>query len=76
MRRFSVQRSALSRRHARWRRPYFQQVFGGIPDEAGLVGAVSLFKPGRIKHLVVAAITELVVHTCLTRLDQMVTFDA
>jgi len=29
--------------------------------EAGLVGAVFLFKFRRIKHLVVAAITELVV---------------
>jgi len=25
-----------------------------MPDEAGLIGAVSLFKPRRIKHLVVA----------------------
>jgi hypothetical protein len=33
-----------------------------MPDEAGLIGAVSLFKPLRIKHLVFAAITELVVH--------------
>jgi hypothetical protein len=41
--------------------------FGAMPDEAGLISAISLFKPHRIKHLVVAAITELVVHTCLTR---------
>jgi hypothetical protein len=39
--------------------------FAATPDEAGLVGAVSLFKPRRIKHLVAAAITELVVPTCL-----------
>ena len=38
-----------------------------MPDEAGLIGAVSLFKPRRIKHLVVAVTTALVVHTCLTR---------
>lgn len=31
-----------------------------MPYEAGLIGAISLFKPRRIKHLVVAAITELV----------------
>jgi hypothetical protein len=64
-RRFSIQRPALLRRHARWGRPYFQQFFGALPREAGLIGAVSLFKFRRIKHLVVAAITELVVHRAL-----------
>jgi hypothetical protein len=48
-------------------RPYFQQFFCAMSDEAGLIGAVSLFKPRRIKHLLVAAITERVVHTRLTR---------
>ena len=33
-----------------------------MPYEAGLIGAISLFKPHRIKHLVVAAITELVAY--------------
>ena len=32
-RRFSVQRPALSRRHARWGRPYFQQFFGAMPPK-------------------------------------------
>ena len=33
--------------------------------QAGLIGAVSLFKFRRIKHLIVAAITELVVRRAL-----------
>ena len=32
-RRFSVRRPALSRRHARWGRPYFQQFFGAMPPK-------------------------------------------
>ena len=32
-RRFSVQRTALSRRQARWGRPYFQQFFGAMPPK-------------------------------------------
>ena len=36
-RRFSVQRPALSRRHARWKRLYFQQFFGArFPTPASL----------------------------------------
>jgi hypothetical protein len=41
--------------------PLFPTVFWCDAPEAGLVGAVFLFKFRRIKHLVVAAITELVV---------------
>jgi len=41
--------------------------FGAMSDEAGVIGAISLFKPRRIKHLVIAEITQLAVHTCLTR---------
>ena len=61
----SVKRPALSRRHARWGRPYFQQFFGAMPPKPASFGAVSLFKFRRIEHLVVAAITELVVHRAL-----------
>jgi hypothetical protein len=45
--------------------PIFPTVFWCDAPEAGLNGAVSLFKSRRIKHLVVAAITELVVHCAL-----------
>jgi hypothetical protein len=38
-----------------------------MPDEAGLIGAVFPVKPRRLKQLVVAAITEVVVQMCLTR---------
>ena len=41
--------------------PLFPTVFWCDAPEAGLIGAVSLFKFRRIKHLVVAAITEFVV---------------
>src|ERR1700732_2870531 len=41
--------------------PLFPTVFWCDTPEAGLIGAVSLFKFRRIKHLVVAAITEFVV---------------
>src|ERR1700680_886047 len=41
--------------------PLFPIVFWCNAPEAGLIGAVSLFKFRRIKHLVVAAIRELVV---------------
>jgi hypothetical protein len=53
---FCIAASSL-RRHARWARPYFQHFLARLPDEAGLIGAVSLSKPRRIEHLVVAAIT-------------------
>jgi len=36
--------------------------FDTMPCEASLIGAISLFKPRRIKHLIVAAITELVAY--------------
>jgi hypothetical protein len=45
--------------------PLFPIVFWCNAPEAGLVGAVSLFKFRRIKHLIVAAITELVVRRAL-----------
>src|ERR1700674_1624512 len=45
--------------------PLFPTVFWCDAPEVGLIGAVSLFKFRRIKHLVVAAITELVVHRAL-----------
>jgi hypothetical protein len=45
--------------------PLFPIVFWCNAREAGLIGAVSLFKFRCIKHLVVAAITELVVHRSL-----------
>src|SRR4030088_2841080 len=41
--------------------PLFPTVFWCDAPEAGLIGAVSLFKFRRIKHLVVAATTEFVV---------------
>src|SRR5712671_4913852 len=41
--------------------PLFPTVFWCDAPEAGPIGAVSLFKFRRIKHLVVAAITEFVV---------------
>src|SRR6266849_648184 len=41
--------------------PLSPTVFWCDAPEAGLIGAVSLFKFRRIKHLVVAAITEFVV---------------
>src|SRR6267142_5643054 len=41
--------------------PFLPTVFWCDAPEAGLIGAVSLFKFRRIKHLVVAAITEFVV---------------
>ena len=49
----------LSRRYARWGRPYFQQFFGACPAESGLIVAGSLFKLRGIEDLVVAAIAEL-----------------
>src|SRR6266436_4784500 len=45
--------------------PLFPTVFWCDAPEAGLVDAVFLFKFRRIKHLVVAAITELVVRRAL-----------
>jgi hypothetical protein len=45
--------------------PLFPIVFWCNAPEAGLIGAVSLFKFRRIKHLAVAAITELVVRRVL-----------
>jgi hypothetical protein len=45
--------------------PLFPIVFWCNAPEAGLIGAVSLFKFRRIKHLIVAAITELVVRRAL-----------
>jgi len=42
--------------------PLFPIVFWCNAREASLIGAVSLFKFRHIEHLVVAAITELVVH--------------
>jgi hypothetical protein len=45
--------------------PLFPIVFWCNAREAGLIGAVSLFKFRHIEHLVVAAITELVVHRAL-----------
>ena len=45
--------------------PLSPTVFWCDAPEAGLIGAVSLFKFRRIKHLVVAAITELVVRRAL-----------
>jgi hypothetical protein len=45
--------------------PLFPIVFWCNAPEAGLIGAVSLFKFRRIKHLIVAAITELVVRGAL-----------
>jgi hypothetical protein len=35
-----------SPRHVRWGGRYFQQFFGAMPAEAGLLGAASLLKPG------------------------------
>jgi hypothetical protein len=45
--------------------PLFPIVFWCNAREAGLIGAVSLLKFRRIKHLIVAAITELVVRRAL-----------
>jgi hypothetical protein len=45
--------------------PLFPIVFWCNAPEVGLIGAVSLFKFCRIKHLIVAAITELVVRRAL-----------
>ena len=45
--------------------PLFPIVFWCNAREAGLIGAVSLFKFRRIKHLIVAAITELVLRRAL-----------
>jgi len=47
----------------------FPTVFWCDAPEAGLNGAVSLFKSRRIEHLVVAAITELVVHRALALMN-------
>ena len=58
-RRSSVGALGLSRRYARWGRPYFQQFFGACPAESGLIVAGSLFKLRGIEDLVVAAIAEL-----------------
>ena len=38
-------------RYARWGRPYFQQFFGAMPAESGLIVTGSLLKPHRIKDL-------------------------
>jgi hypothetical protein len=51
LRRSSVKRQALLHLHPRIARPYFQQFFGAMPAEAGLIGVVSLFKSRRIKEL-------------------------
>jgi hypothetical protein len=63
-RRFSVQRPALSRRHARWGRLYFQQFFGAMPPKpASFAPCPYLNSAG--SSMVVAAITKLVVHRAL-----------
>ena len=51
--------------------PLFPIVFWCNAREAGLIGAVSLFKFRCIKHLVVAAITELAVHRALPSDERM-----
>jgi hypothetical protein len=64
-RRFSVQHLALSRRHARWGRPYFQQFFGAMAPRPASSAPSPCLNFAAIKHLVVAAITKLVVHRAL-----------
>src|SRR5258708_36717065 len=46
---------APSPRHVRWGGRYFQQFFGAMPAEAGLLGAPPCLKLRRIKNLPVTA---------------------
>ena len=58
-RRSSVGALGLSRRYARWGRPYFQQFFGAMPRRIRPHCRRFLFKLRGIEDLVVAAIAEL-----------------